>query len=269
VIEILDPGPLTTVQDLGRPGLAHLGVPPSGAADTLALEVGNRLVGNRRDAAALEATLIGPRLRFERAATIALTGACEPRRITVAAGEELRVGPCFSGARVYVCVRGGIDVPEVLGSCSTDLLTGIGPAPLRAGDRVAIGPEPAGDLEDVSTRLLHDGPLRVVPGPRDDWFADGALDTLCRGAWSVSTRANRIGVWLDGPALERARTDELESEGLVTGALQVPSGGKPILLLNDHPTTGGYPVIAVVHSNDLPRAGQLRTGDTVSFRLYP
>ena len=142
-IEIVSPGVLTTVQDLGRPGWAHVGVPPSGAADSRSLERGNRLVGNDGAAAALETTLIGPRLRFHRPALVAITGlGRDDRPFTVMAGEELDVGRVEHGARAYVCVRGGIDVVPVLGSRSTDLLTGLGPAPLRAGD-LSIGPEPA------------------------------------------------------------------------------------------------------------------------------
>jgi biotin-dependent carboxylase-like uncharacterized protein len=163
-------------------------------------------------------------------------------------------------------VRGGVDVEPVLGSRSTDLLTGLGPPPLRAGDLLAIGPEPERAPPNATASAAPvQRTLRVVPGPREDWFVAGALERLCAAEWSVTPAANRIGVKLDGAELAWARDDELRSEGLVTGALQVPSGGRPILLLNDHPTTGGYPVIAVVHSGDLPHAGQLRPGDTVRF----
>jgi biotin-dependent carboxylase-like uncharacterized protein len=261
VIEVIEPGLLTTVQDAGRPGYAHVGVPPSGAVDRRSFELGNALVGNPPGAAALEATLIGPRLRFSRPTLIALTGACETRVEEVV---ELDVGRAAGGARVYVCVRGGIDVEPVLGSCSTDLLTGLGPPPLRAGDVLSIGH--AGGTPrrvDVPVRKLE---LRVFAGPRADWFVADALETLCTAAWRVTPASNRVGLRLDGAGLGWARTDELRSEGLVTGALQVPGGGKPILLLNDHPTTGGYPVVAVVHSADLPDAGQLAPGDVVTFR---
>jgi len=249
------------VQDRGRPGLAHLGVPPSGAADGNSYELGNLLVGNRTDSAALEATLIGPRLRFDRPTVVALTGACEPRLVEV---EELDVGRAVGGLRIYICVRGGVDVEPVLGSRSTDLMSGLGPAPLRAGDVLPVGPEPPQSETEVVVRERRNV-LRVIPGPREEWFAPGALETLCSTAWRVTPASNRVGVRLDGAELAWATADELRSEGLVTGALQVPSGGKPILLLNDHPTTGGYPVIAVVHSEDLPHAGQLAPGDTVRF----
>jgi biotin-dependent carboxylase-like uncharacterized protein len=267
MIEVIDPGLLTTVQDGGRPGLAHLGVPPSGAVDARAFALGNMLVGNPPGAAALEATLIGPRLRFDRPMIVALTGACEPRVLETT---ELPAVPCVDGARLYVAVRGGVDVEPVLGSRSSDLLTGLGPLPLRAGDRLAVGPEPDRPPPRASASAAPmRRTLRVIPGPRDDWFVAGALERLCSAAWTVTPAANRVGVKLDGPELGWASGEELCSEGLVTGALQVPSGGRPILLLNDHPTTGGYPVIAVVHSDDLPYAGQLRPGDVVRFRGVP
>jgi biotin-dependent carboxylase-like uncharacterized protein len=268
-IEVVRPGLLTTVQDGGRPGLAHLGVPPSGAADPVAYELGNRLVGNPPGAAALEATLDGPVLRFDRPTTVALTGATTPEVRTV---EVLEVGRCVGGARTYICVRGGIDVEPTLGSRSTDLLTGLGPPPIRTGDRLRIGsepgeapPAPPGSVPGPG--LPREPVLRIVPGPRDDWFTPGALETLCAEPWRVSTSSNRVGIRLEGPVLDRARHDELLSEGPVTGALQVPASGQPILLLNDHPTTGGYPVIAVVRSDDLWLAGQLGPRQCVRFAI--
>jgi biotin-dependent carboxylase-like uncharacterized protein len=269
-IEVMRPGLLTTVQDRGRPGYAHIGVPPSGAADPAALELGNRLVGNPSEAAALEATLDGPVLRFDGPATVALTGGRTCAPWAVAAGEELDVGRCVHGVRTYVCVRGGIDAEPVLGSRSTDLLTGLGPAPLRAGDVLEIGPEPRDEPRSgtVPGHGLPDTPvLRVVPGPRDDWFTAGAIEALCSQPWRVSSSSNRVGIRLEGPILERARRDELLSEGLVTGALQVPPSGQPILLMQDHPTTGGYPVIGVVRTGDLPIAGQLAPGTRVRFAI--
>jgi biotin-dependent carboxylase-like uncharacterized protein len=268
-IEVVSPGLLLTVQDRGRPGLAHLGVPPSGAADANAYELGNRLVGNPPGAAALEATMDGPVLRFDRPTLVALTGATTPEVRTV---EELDVGRCVGGVRTYVCVRGGIDVEPVLGSRSSDLLTGLGPRPLQAGDVLGIGFTAAESatihLETVPTNGLPETPvLRVVPGPRDDWFTPAALEALCAEEWRVSSSSNRVGIRLEGPPLERARHDELLSEGLVTGALQVPASGRPILLMHDHPTTGGYPVIAVVRSDDLWLAGQLAPRQYVRFAI--
>jgi biotin-dependent carboxylase-like uncharacterized protein len=269
-IEVVSPGLLLTVQDRGRPGLAHLGVPPSGAADPVAYELGNRLVGNRPGAAALEATLDGPVLRFDRPTTVALTGAT---RAEVRTALELDVGRCVGGVRTYICVRGGIDVEPTLGSRSTDLLTGLGPRPLRAGDVLEIGsatgdPPPRRPGTAPTTEPPDEPILRVVLGPRDDWFTQVAVETLCSEPWRVSTSSNRVGIRLEGPRLERARSEELLSEGLVTGALQVPPSGQPILLLHDHPTTGGYPVIGVVRSDDLWLAGQLAPRQHVRFALH-
>jgi biotin-dependent carboxylase-like uncharacterized protein len=270
MIEVLAAGPLTTVQDRGRPGWAHLGIPPSGAADPQALAQGNRLVGNDAGAAALEATLSGPRLRFHAAALVAVTGAetdTSNRPFEVGAGEVLELGRFLNGVRAYVSVRGGIDVEQVLGSRSTDLLSGLGPPPLRDGDELPIGPEPTTSPQDVEpgAALPAEPTLRLLPGPRDDWFAPNAL----AGTWRVSPSSNRVGVRLEGPRIERVRHEELLSEGVVTGALQVPPSGQPILLLNDHPTTGGYPVLGVVHADDLPLAGQLRPGQRLSFTINP
>jgi biotin-dependent carboxylase-like uncharacterized protein len=264
MIEVLAPGLLTTVQDLGRPGWAHVGVPPSGAADRDALELGNRLVGNPPGAAALEATLIGPRLRFRRHLLVALTGAVREPVVADVEG-ELDVGELVGGARAYVCIRGGIEVEPVLGSRSTDLLTGLGPPPLRAGEVLAVGGEPVTLPVTSEPAPRAPRPVRVIAGPRDDWFVPTALDLLTAAAWRVTPAANRVGIRLAGPRLERTTADELLSEPLVTGAIQVPPNGQPILLLNDHPTTGGYPVIATVVHEDLPRAGQLRPGDTITF----
>jgi biotin-dependent carboxylase-like uncharacterized protein len=280
-VEVLAVGPLTTVQDRGRPGWAHLGVPPSGAADPHALALGNRIVGNDVGAAGLEATLSGPRLRFRGPAVGALTGAETDasvagrsidtnRPLEIGAGEVLELGGCLNGVRAYVSVRGGIDVEPVLGSRSTDLLSGLGPAQLREGDVLPIGREPTTSPQlDVEPPLpLPAEPiLKLLPGPRDDWFAPSVLETLVAGPWRVSPSSNRVGIRLEGPRIERVRHEELLSEGVVTGALQVPPSGQPILLLNDHPTTGGYPVLGVVRADDLPLVGQLRPGQRLSFEI--
>lgn len=270
-VEVLKAGPLTTFQDGGRPGYAHLGVPPSGAADAAAFRLANRMVGNPPGAAVLEATLVGPRLRFRDDALVALTGAetrhGPNRLLRLAAGAQLDVGPCLSGARAYVGVRGGFDVPPVLGSRSTDLLTGLGPPPLRDGDLLRLGPPPSTPPDpdaDAGIRRVA-SPLRLVTGPRDDWITPDAVELLFSSTWTVTNAANRVGVRLVGPPLARARHDELLSEGIVTGAVQLPPAGELIILLNDHPTTGGYPVIAVLDERDLSSAGQLRPGDIVRF----
>lgn len=283
MIEVLRAGPLTTVQDLGRPGLAHLGVGRSGAVDRPSLRLANRLVGNAEGAAALEATLGGLVLRFHAATTVSLTGAPCPVRVggrerdlhapvAVAAGEVLELGMPRAGVRTYVAVRGGLDLPPVLGSRATDVLAHLGPEPLRDGDRLAVGaptgPGPAVDVAPV--RALRSEPvLRVVPGPRADWFVPAALEVLGTGRFEVTAASDRVGVRLAGPALERSRVEELPSEGLVEGAVQVPPDGQPVVFLADHPVTGGYPIVAVVHPDDVPVVAQLRPGQPVRFSLLP
>ena len=283
-IEVLTPGALTTIQDLGRPGWAHIGVPRSGAADRPALRLANRLVGNEDGAPALETTLTGPRLRFDGAAELALAGAPVEAHIgdrelpmneavAVAAGDELRLGPARSGLRTYVAFRGGIDVPLVLGSAATDVLTGLGPAPLARGDVLELAhqawggrtirsptPEPP-PIPELPDSVL----LRVIVGPRSEWFSDSSIERLVTEEFVVDQASNRIGIRLLGPRLERLASGELPSEGLVPGAIQVPAGGQPIMLLVDHPTTGGYPVIAVAHSENLALAAQLRPGQRLRF----
>jgi biotin-dependent carboxylase-like uncharacterized protein len=189
--------------------------------------------------------------------------------VTVPAGAELVLGAPAVGLRTYVAVRGGVDVPPVLGSRSTDRLSGLGPEPLRAGTLLAIGTaageEPIVDVAPV--RPPSDRPvLRVLPGPRRDWLAADAWSRLISDGWTVSADSDRVGLRLTGPRLGRARDDELPSEGLVPGAVQVPPDGAPVLFLADHPVTGGYPVLAVVVTADLPAAAQLRPGDEVRFR---
>jgi biotin-dependent carboxylase-like uncharacterized protein len=264
---VLSAGALTTFQDRGRPGFAHLGVPPSGAVDRDAYELGNQLVGNQSGAVALEATLIGPSMRFRVSALVALVGA-DVRVVAVGAGEVLDIGPLQRGARVYICVRGGFSAPAVLGSCSTDILSGLGPSPLRDGDILTLAGAIAGAplREDLPSRGLG-GELRLMLGPRADWFTPETVDRLATATWTVTPAANRVGIRLEGPELALARDDQLFSEGVVTGALQIPPSGQPILLLNDHPTTGGYPVIGVVCSKDCSRAAQLRPGDAVRFHV--
>jgi biotin-dependent carboxylase-like uncharacterized protein len=271
--EVLSPGPLTTVQDLGRPGLAAVGVGRSGAADRGSLRLANRLVGNPEGAAALEMTYGGLRIRFAAAATIALTGAPCPGApmngpVHVSAGQEIAIGIPGEGLRTYLAVRGGIDIPEVLGSRSTDLLSGIGPPVLEKGMRLPVGSHVGGfpNVDHAPPRPLGPAVLTVLPGPREDWFVADALNTLTESAYVVTKDSNRVGARLDGPELKRSVHEELPSEGVVRGALQVPPNGQPILFLADHPVTGGYPVIAVVVDADLDRAAQLRAGDCVIFR---
>jgi biotin-dependent carboxylase-like uncharacterized protein len=280
VLTVLAPGPLATVQDRGRTGFAGIGVPRSGAADAAAADLANRLVGNVDTAAVVEVTAGGLRLRAERTLLVAVTGAPAPvgvdgraapfgAPLTLPPGAELALGVPPVGLRTYLAVRGGIDVPPVLGSRSTDTLSGLGPAPLAPGDRLPVGDlrgeEPFVDVAAVrgpsSAPVLH-----VLPGPRRDWLGPAAWTALTGRPWTVTADSNRVGLRLDGPRLARARDDELPSEGLVPGALQVPPDGAPVLFLADHPVTGGYPVLAVVITADLPAAAQLRPGDSLTFR---
>jgi biotin-dependent carboxylase-like uncharacterized protein len=278
---VLHAGAQTTVQDLGRPGWAHLGVPRSGALDQPAHRLANRLVGNAEDAATLECLGGGLRIRLEAATTVAVTGArvavsvdgrsrnwCAP--VSAPAGSELALGPVEEGLRCYVAFSGGVQVEEELASRSTDLLSGLGPAPLGDGDCLPLGtvqgdPAPL----DVPPRPARGGRLRLVPGPRDDWFEEGALAALRDASYVVSSSSNRIGLRLEGPKIARRRDEELPSEPMVLGAVQVPPSGQPVVFLHDHPTTGGYPVLGVVVAEDLARCAQLRPGDEVRFVVEP
>lgn len=276
-LTVVDPGALTTVQDRGRTGLAHLGVARAGALDRPAAELANRVLANPAGAAFLETTLGGCTVRVDRSHWLVVTGAhC---RVTVDdrvephgqaffahAGSRVVVGPADTGVRSYLAVAGGVAVEPVLGSRSTDTLAWVGPPRLEAGQVLPVG-TPTGEPVDHETpRPPEPGPLRVVEGPRADWFAPGALAALCASAYTVGEASNRVGLRLTGPALRRVRDDELPSEGMVLGAVQVPPDGQPVVFLADHPVTGGYPVVAVVHPDDLWQCAQLRPGDRVSFR---
>ncbi|MET7453677.1 biotin-dependent carboxyltransferase family protein [Streptomyces sp. NPDC005574] len=278
-LAVVRAGALTTVQDRGRPGHAHLGVPRSGALDPLTAALVNRLAGNPPEAAVLETTLDGCALRPRCTVTAAVGGA--PCRVTVngrpapwgapvlvPGGALLEVGPALAGVRGYVAVSGGIAVEPVLGSRSTDLLSGLGPPPLADGAVLPLGPETGLHARvDVAPqpRPPAELVLHVTPGPREDWFTPQALRTFTTRAYRVSSASNRIGLRTEGPALERARSGELPSEGMVLGAVQVPPDGRPVVFLADHPTTGGYPVIAVVRATDLPATAQAAPGTPVRF----
>ncbi|MEW2292997.1 biotin-dependent carboxyltransferase family protein [Streptomyces sp. NPDC006743] len=278
-ITVVRPGALTTVQDAGRPGHAHLGVPRSGALDAPALRLANRLLGNDPDAAALETTVTGCALRPGRAVTVVVGGAPCPVTVDgrpaawgtpvhVPAGAVLDAGTVTAGLRSYVAVAGGVAVAPVLGSRSTDLLSGLGPQPLSAGDVLPLG-APAGRTALPGAAPWPAPPGELVlplrPGPRTDWFTAAALRTLFSATYRVSPHSNRVGLRTEGPALERARTGELPSEGMVLGAVQVPPDGRPVVFLNDHPTTGGYPVIGVVAEPGLASAAQAPAGTPVRF----
>ena len=270
MITVVRAGPLTTVQDLGRPGYAHLGVPRSGALDVPALRLANSLVGNPAGAAGLETTLLGCALRFARAARVAVTGASALVKldgvavsgvVDVPAGSVLDVGRATGGVRSYVAVAGGIAVPPVLGSRSTDTLSGLGPPRLANGMELPTGDAAAVADVEASSRVESEVVLGVRLGPRDDWFEDAA--ELFGAAYAISPVSNRVGARLTGPALRRRRSGELPSEGIVLGAIQVPADGQPLIFLADHPTTGGYPVVGVV--DDVTPLAQARPGTTVRF----
>lgn len=276
-LEIVSPGSLALVQDLGRPGYAHLGVPPSGALDVAALRLGNRLVGNAEDAAGIETVLGGLTVRASASCTAAVTGppvavSVDGREtgshlpIPLQPGQKLTIGRPATGLRCYLTVSGGIAVPPVLGSRSTDVLSGLGPSPLEAGTTVPLGPVagvPSGADVVTASPAPPQLAVPVLLGPRDDWFADPA--SALNAQWTVTAESNRVGVRLDGPPLRRVSNSELPSEGVLTGAIQVPPNGLPLVFLADHPTTGGYPVVAVVRRESLGALAQVRPGTLVRF----
>ena len=271
---VVTPGLLSMVQDLGRVGVARLGVPRAGAADPFALRAANRLVGNEDGAAAVEVTALGPRLRFGGPAHVAVVGRAEvfldgrpvevDAAFPVAPGQELSVVKILGDLRGYISVAGGFDVAPVFGSRSSDVLTGLGPGALRAGDVLGIGPpgRPRGHMVRAGVEL---GPrvLRVVPGP-DDLGPDAAL-RLAAATWEVGAASDRVGLRLVGEAVFDMPAPGIASRGMVTGAVQVPPEGGPVALLCDHATVGGYPVVGTVVGADLGVLGQFRPGDTVRF----
>ncbi|WP_424215654.1 biotin-dependent carboxyltransferase family protein [Streptomyces sp. BI20] len=274
-------GALTTVQDAGRAGWARLGVPRSGALDRGAHACANRLVGNPADAAGLETTLDGVGLRTgAEPVVLAVVGApCAVRAggrpapwgapFRVPARTVVEVGPAVAGVRAYVAVRGGFAVPETLGSRSTDLLSGLGPAPLAVGDELPVGPAPLAP-PDRTPPALPAPPVELVlpvhPGPRADWFTAASVRALWAGTHRVSATSNRIGLRTEPESpLVRAREGDLPSEGVVLGAVQVPPDGRPLVFLADHPVTGGYPVLGVVPAAALDRAAQARPGARLRF----
>jgi len=263
-LEIVEVGWSTTVQDAGRPGLAGIGVPPSGALDAGRRALVNRLVGNAEDAPVLE-TAGGLRVRATGPCLVASSSEAAPR--TLRSGEQLDVAAAGGTLWAYLAVRGGIAVKSVLGSASQDTLSGLGPPALAAGQLLRVGHDPGTpvvvDQAPVPVPVL---PVVVWPGPRLDWFEPATMDRLLTIRWRVSSDVSRVGVRLDGPPLRRARHDELPSEGLVTGAIQVPPDGRPVVMLADHPTTGGYPVVAVVDPADVAIVAQHRPGAELRFR---
>jgi biotin-dependent carboxylase-like uncharacterized protein len=277
-LEILSPGPLALVQDLGRAGFAHLGVTRSGAADRRAHTLANRLVANPDDRATVEVTMGGFAARVRGGdIDIAVTGADTLAAVDstvfgansiqhVRDGELITLGVPQSGLRSYVAVRGGIDVAPVLGSRSHDVLSAIGPPPLQAGDLLPIGDhtEQYPELDQAPVAPIADQlvELMVVPGPRDDWIADA--DALVHTVWTASDRSDRVGMRLQGrPLAHRNLGRQLPSEGATRGAIQVPPNGLPVILGPDHPVTGGYPVVGVIADYDNDKVAQVRPGQHV------
>ena len=282
MITVLKAAVQTTVQDLGRHGLRHLGVGAAGAMDRLALTIGNYLVGNTEDAAGLELCMPPARIRLDADCAIALTGAdCSARldsapvvvgRCVVArAGQILQLSTARSGIRAYLCLAGGIDVPRVLGSRSTDLAAGIGGLNgrlLRDRDVLSISRSTRPYRAPAGVLLPQmGGVIRVLAGPDCDDFAPDWRDALLQASWKLSNQSNRMGYRLDGPALIRRATEELKSHAVFPGVIQVPAGGAPIVLMADAPATGGYPRIASVIAADLWRLAQLAPGSPIRFEL--
>lgn len=278
-LTVLDVAGLVTVQDAGRPGFAHLGVPRAGWLDEPAALLANRLVGNDASAAVLEVTLGSLRLSAERACWVAVTGApCAvavggrgvgfSEAVHVPSGAVLSLEVPSAGVRTYLAVSGGIDVEPVLGSRSTDTLAWVGPPAVAVGHVLGVGTDSSEPRALDTPRPPARGAMRLLAGPRADWFDDPHV-SLTRAAWTVGAASNRVGLRLEGPALRRAPAyegRELASEGMVLGAVQVPPDGQPVVFLADHPVTGGYPVAAVVHPDDLWMCAQLRPGEPVRFR---
>ncbi|MET4075830.1 biotin-dependent carboxyltransferase family protein [Hymenobacter sp. UYCo722] len=300
-LRILRPGLLTTVQDLGRFGYQQNGIIVSGAMDALALRVGNLLVGNEENAAGLEITLLGPKIRFETDQLVALTGAHlsptlngQPvgrhRPVWVAAGAELAFGPAVAGCRAYLAVAGGVAVPPVLGSRSTYLRAGFGGhegRALRAGDVLPVG-QPSGVGVKLVQQLARSGAawaaasftpgpalcplprhrpvLRAVRGPEYAQFSVESQRAFWDEPFTITPAADRMGYRLQGPKLERLDETELLSSAVTFGTVQVPAGGQPIVLLADHQTTGGYPRLAQVISVDWPALAQAAPGQPLRFQ---
>jgi antagonist of KipI len=285
---VIEPGLLTTVQDLGRTGLLRFGVTTGGALDQAALILGNRLVGNEPDAAGLEMTLTGPRLRVTADMVMAVTGA-DPGAVLngspvpgwqpfqARAGDELAVTPwgAMRGARAYLCLAGGIALPEVMGGRGTDLsghFGGLDGRALRPGDRLPVGE--ASDRPDLLLRrrlgesppaMASDEPFRVVLGPQADRFTAAAVALLLSEPYTVTPHADRIGLRLTGPRLEHTAGADTISEGIHQGSIQVPGDGQPIALTRARQTIGGYPKIATIIGADLDRLGQRRPGHAMRF----
>jgi len=284
---VVQAGFAPTLQDLGRPAFQNRGVPVSGALDPVSLRIGNALVGNEGGVAAIEFRLVGPTLEVTaESVRVALTGTRAElvveagervtlpsyQSVTLRRGQRVSVAPVTDSGVAYLCVEGGFDLPAVFDSLSTYGRSRIGGFQGRA---LADGDELPLRLSEVEERgelrlerpvyLDETGPVRVVLGPQRDYFSDASTAAFFEAEYKVSREADRMGMRLEGPALEHVRGYNITSDGIVTGAIQVPGNGMPIILLADHQTTGGYPKIGTVISADIPRLGRLKPGDTLSF----
>jgi len=283
MIRILDPGPQTTVQDLGRPGHLRYGIPPSGPIDRAAFVVANRLVGNAYGAAGLECTVMGPRFEAETACAIAVTGAEMPVTVNGAeapawttvrlrAGDVVKLGAARAGVRAYVALSGGIDVPLVLGSRATYLrgrLGGLGGRALRKDDQLALLPAPPAPTRRATPAVVDLATcpeIRVVLGPQADRFTSEGIATLLESEYEMLPQSDRMGARLRGPRIAHARGHDIISDGIALGSIQVPGDGQPIALLVDRQSTGGYTKIATICSFDIGRLGQVRPGQRLRFR---
>jgi biotin-dependent carboxylase-like uncharacterized protein len=282
LIHVIKPGLLTTVQDLGRTGFAHLGVSPAGAADSFSFRLANLMVGNPSNTPALEITLVGPTLEFDAPARVAIFGAHANTSLPlnkpfeVACAEKIAIGSLLDGARTYLAVEGGLAVPSVMNSCSTFLpakLGGFEGRALRAGDYIATGKNVLGGGKKLQPGFLEElsrtnqGPLRVTPSVQHAWFGLEEVGLFQEQVFSVHQASNRSGVRLTGKSVFPFEQRELLTEGIALGAVQIPPDGQPIILFVDQQTTGGYPKIANVIAADLSRVGQLRPHDPVKFHF--
>jgi len=285
-ISVLDPGFATTVQDLGRYGCAHLGISPSGAADSLAFRTANLMVGNHENAPALEMTLSGVRLKFGESAVISIAGAecsfeidgnpvSRRQAVQIGSGAVLKCGRMSNGVRTYLAVQGGFDVPLVLGSASTNMVArfgGVQGRMLRKGDQLQIGTLPVRkarvlDVENMPrSGITGETTFRVTRGVQQEWFAADALLTFFSQPFKVTEQCGRTGIRLVGERIAALNTSQLLTDGIPLGAIQVPPEGQPIILFVDQQTTGGYPKIANVIAADMHLVGQLRPQDVVRFR---
>ena len=283
-LEILRTGLQTTIQDLGRFGAAHLGISASGASDNLAMRIGNLMVGNPENTPVIEMTLTGDTVLFHSNAFVALVGSKFKINLDekpfpfwmgayISAGQVLTIGPTLKGARCYLCVRGGLQVKNIINSASTHLTSRIGGlngSILKKGDKIAFGNldkviQPIKNIKNYPDTDIKT--VRVTKGLQWDWFDNQNRKLFFQKAYQVSTLSNRMGLRLSGESILSSKGNEIITEGMPLGAIQIPGNGQPILSFVEHQTTGGYPKLANVISADLYKVGQLKPGDQFKFQL--